>query len=243
MRVRSRWLLATVGLVALTTPILTASVARADENAPKSVSVDILGSDHFVRPGLLTNDYRFPDNIVIRQGGTITFHNKTNDAHTISLVAAADVPTTTDQVDNCELCGSINGAFGISQGPGLPHGAQLDNGLPADDDGQADADTVDTGAIATISPGLLSHLPPDFPILVEDFDTPSHTNTGGAADTVGDATLIDTSNPNNGVGFATQRTIVVSAAPGVYHYICTLHAWMQGTIKVVASNSGSEHDS
>jgi plastocyanin len=207
------------------------------------VSVDILGSDHFVRPGLLTNDYRFPDNIVIRQGGTITFHNKTNDAHTISLVAAADVPTTTDQVDNCELCGSINGAFGISQGPGLPHGAQLDNGLPADDDGQADADAVDTGAIATISPGLLQQIPADFPILVEDFDTPSHTNTGGVPDTVGDATLIDTSNPNNGVGFATQRTIVVTAAPGVYHYMCTLHPWMQGTIKVVASNGGSGHDS
>ncbi len=239
MRRRSRWLTATVGIVALTGPALMASAARAEGNAPKAVSVDILGSDHFVHPGLLVNDYHFPDHpIVVRQGGIITFHNKTSDAHTITLVAAADVPATTAQVDSCELCNSVNTVFGLSQGGGLPNGVQLDNGVAGNDPAQADADLPDTGAIATISPGLLSLLPPGFPILVEDFDTPSHTNLGGP-DTVGDATLIDTADPQNGVGFATQRTIVVTATPGLYHYMCTLHPWMQGTIKVVAADGGS----
>lgn len=49
----------------------------------------------------------------------------------------------------------------------------------------------------------------------------------------GDATLVDTSDPNNGQGGPTQRTVVVSAAPGIDHHICAFHPWMQGTIRVV----------
>jgi|SRR5579871_195149 len=234
-----RALIASVGVLALAVPLVTASTATAEGHAPRSVSVDILGGDHFVRPGLLVNDYHFPERtIVVAQGGTITFHNKTDDAHTIALVGASDVPTTTSQVDNCELCNSINNDFGIGQGNGLPNGVQLDNGVPTDDETQADADAPDTGAIATISPSLLSHLPPNF-VLVEDFDTPSHTNVSGP-DTIGDASLVDTANPANGHGFATQRTITVTAKPGFYHYICTLHPWMQGTIKVVREGAPEE---
>ncbi len=66
-----------------------------------------------------------------------------------------------------------------------------------------------------------------FPILIEDFDTAQPT-----ARTVGDASIVDTPDPINGNGFPTQRTIVVTAKPGLYHYICTLHPWMQGQIKV-----------
>jgi len=226
--------MATVGLVALSAPVLTSSVARAEEHGPKAVSVEILGGDHFVHPGLLTNDWRFPEEpITVARGGTITFHNKTGDGHTISLVAAGDVPQTTAQVDNCELCNTINNVYGA--GNGLPNGVQLDNGVAGDDPAQADADTPDSGAIATISPALLTHLPPGFNlndfVQVADFDTPSHTNPTGP-DTVGDSTLVDTSGPN-GNGFATQRTVVVTAAPGLYHFICTFHPWMQGTIRVV----------
>jgi plastocyanin len=228
---RARWMVAAFGLVAITLPVVTASAARAESEGPRAVSVDILGGDHFVHPGLLANDFRFPDDpIVIARGGTITFHNKTADAHTISLVAAADVPKTTAQVDNCGLCNSINGVYPLSQGAGLPNGVQIDNGVAGDDPAQpGDANAQDQGAIATISPSLL---PFPLPVLIEDFDTPSHTNRTGP-DTVGDSTLVDTAGPN-AFGFASQRTIVVTAAPGLYHYFCTIHAWMQGTIRVVA---------
>jgi plastocyanin len=33
----------------------------------------------------------------------------------------------------------------------------------------------------------------------------------------------------------TQRTVRVSTVPGTYHYVCTFHPWMQGTIVVSSS--------
>jgi plastocyanin len=215
---RKRWLLTTVGLVALSAPILTSSVARAEDHGPKAVTVNILGGDHFTHPGLITNDYHFPDNpITVAQGGTITFVNKTAEGHTISLVGASDVPQTTAQVDNCLICNTVNAAFGLN-GAGPPGGFQLDGGSLTPDP----ADPPDLGAINSV-PGPL---PPG--ILIEDFDTPSHGSVAG------DATIVDTSNPQNSSGFPTQRTIAVTAPPGLYHYMCTLHPWMQGTIRVVS---------
>lgn len=199
-----------VALAALTVPILSGATAGASSAGPRHATVDILGGDHFIHPGLFTNDYHFPDEpTVIEQGGTITFHNLTIEAHIIALVTAGAVPKTTSQVDNCVVCNSVNNAFGLNGGPPV---AQLDNGTPGDDDTQADADAPDPAA------------PPNrpFPILIEDFDTASHGTT------VGDATILP--NPNKGT---TQRTIVLTAKPGLYHYICTLHPWMQGEIQVV----------
>ena len=69
MRVRK--LVAMFGLVVVASPALTAGVAGANSSPPTHVSVDILGGDHFVHPGLMTNDERFPnDAIVVAQGGT-----------------------------------------------------------------------------------------------------------------------------------------------------------------------------
>jgi plastocyanin len=219
------------GAVTTSTAFATGPTAKAahhdDEHhrhhrGPASVSVNITGGDHFIRPGLVTNDFSFPKSTtVVRQGGTITFHNLTSEGHTMTLVAAADVPTTTAQVDNCALCNAVNAVFGLTQS-GPPAAAQLDAGKPGDDDSQADADTVDTGAIASAK----NPLPPGLQVLIEDFDTPGHGTTPG------DATLVDTADPVNGSGAPTQRTIVMTAKPGLYHYICTLHPWMQGTIRV-----------
>jgi len=173
----------------------------------------------------MTNDFRFPNEpTVIAQGGTITFYNKTSEGHTVALVTAGAVPKNTTQVDNCVVCNSINGALGFSNGPGPPAGAQLDNGKAGD--AGDDADAPDTGAINSAK----APLPPQsaFPFLIEDFDTASHGST------VGDATIIDTTNKNGGgMGFPTQRTIVVGAKPGLYHYMCSFHAWMQGEIRVI----------
>jgi plastocyanin len=218
------------GAVTTSTAFATAPTTKAahhDEHhrhhrGPASVSVNITGGDHFVRPGPITNDFSFPKSTtVVRQGGTITFHNLTDEGHTMALVAAADVPATAPQVFNCALCNIINGVFGLSQN-GPITAAQLDGGKASDDDAQADADAVDTGAIASAK----NPIPPGLQVLIEDFDTPAHGNAAG------DATIVDTADPVNGHGAPTQRTIVMTAAPGRYHYICTIHPWMQGTIRV-----------
>lgn len=233
---------AVLAVATLVTSMLTVSDASAHDGH-RAVTAYITGQDSFPHPGLLVNTYTFPHHpIVVAQGGTITFVNQTDDAHTMSLFAEGDVPETVDQVMNCGLCNSINTVYGIAGGPpgGLPAGVQLDNGVAGDDESQADADLPDTGAIATISPALAGQLPPPsvFPILIADFDTVSHSNAG-AADTVGDSTLVDTAVPGHGVGFASQRTVVVTAAPGLYQIVCTIHPWMQGTIKVVGRGSDS----
>ncbi|HSS08378.1 MAG TPA: hypothetical protein VLL25_00740 [Acidimicrobiales bacterium] len=224
MRTRTRWLTSAVGIAALTVPILSGASAGATNDKPETETVNILGGDHFVRPGLLVNNFRFDDeNIVVEQGSRITFRNMTTDGHTIALVTDAALPKTTAEVDNCEngtggtVCDAVNGVFYGQGGPmGPPLTPQIDNGKATDDDTQADADTPDPAAIGI-------HLPPGFPpVLVEDFDT------RGTATTVGDATT--TAPPGRG---PTERTVVMTGAPGLYHYMCTLHPWMQGTIRVV----------
>ena len=210
MRIKSKTLLSLVGLAAITVPVLTAGVAGASDDGPKHVSVNITGADNFVRPGLITNNFSFPTRAIrVRPGGTITFTNLTDEGHTIALVGPDDVPMTTSQVDHCAICDVINGAWGLDAGQ--PNAAQLD-----------------TGQVGTALDGTFQH--PGFPVLVAVFDVPSH------ASSVGDATIIDTSDPINGSGFPTQRTIQVSNTPGVYHYICTFHPWMQGTIRVGGGN-------
>jgi len=228
---RARTLIAVLGDMALAAVGLAAGVSGAESEGPHAVSVSILGGDHFPHPGLLTNDFHFPDHpIVVAQGGRITFHNRTNDGHTVSLVAKADLPTTPAQLFNCPLCDMINGVYGIGgNGPGPggpPKGAQIDNGTIIDD-GLADADAPDTGAIASAT----RPPPPGAgPLLIEDFNTVSHGTT------VGDSTLLDAADPSNGHGGPTQRTVVVTAAPGLYHFYCSIHPWMQGTIRVVSGD-------
>jgi len=223
---RARKLVAVFGLVVVASPALTAGVAGANGSPPTHVSVDILGGDHFVHPGLMTNDFRFAnETVVVAQGGTITFHNKSNDGHTITLVRKDDVPNTTNQVDNCALCDAVNGAYFSDPNSPIPSAAQLDNGVGDDETTPDDADAPDTGAINSV--GGEGNLPPGLgPVLIEDFDTPSHGTT------VGDSTIIGTG-PGSG---PSQRTVVMTAPPGTYHYFCTFHAWMQGTIKVVSSD-------
>jgi plastocyanin len=222
---RRHWLMAMVGVAVLSTPSLIPDAAQADAHAPTSVTVNITGGDHFVHPGLFTNDFSFPRKpIRVAQGGTITFVNQTTDGHTVALVGEGDVPATTDQVDNCDVCNTVNGAFFSDPNAQAPSVAQLDNGVSDDETNPDDADAVDTGAIASAG----GQVPPGIgPVLIEDFDTPS---TPAAA---GDATILA---PNGGQG-PSQRTIVMTAPPGDYHYICTIHPWMQGTIKVVGSSS------
>jgi plastocyanin len=223
-----------IGVAALIGPIAAGGAAGANDDRPRAVSVDITGGDHFIRPGLITNDFSFPLHpIVVGQGGKITFHNRTNDGHTVVLVDPSDVPTTTQQVFNCSLCDAVNMAFfPKGPGPGLPAGAQIDNGSIPDDETQLDADATDTGALQSAK----TPLPPDFRVLIEDFDTVTKGK-------ITDATLMDTSDPKNGNGGPTQRTIVVTAKPGLYNYICSIHPWMQGQIRVTAShNGGGERD-
>lgn len=207
---------------------LSGSAAVAEDAPSRAVTVNIEGNQTVRANVGYTATYHFPDEpIKVAQGGTITFVNKTDDGHTITLVKKADLtlPLDSKRVDaavlnNCKLCDAVNSLYFPGNGP--PAGAQIDGGTIGDDDVTADADVTDTAALASASN------PPPIPLLVEDFDTPG---TGGMSPTVGDSTLIDSGGPN-GHGGPTQRTVKMTPAPGTYFYQCTFHPWMEGSIIV-----------
>lgn len=174
-----------------------------------NVTVTIVGTESFLPTGEHST-FRFPAAPTkVRSGGFITFDNQTNDGHTMTLIASADVPTSF----RCQVCDQVNGTYFTGNGP--PAGFNIDNGVINDDDGQADADLTDPGGNA-----------------IEDFDTVSHSN-GPAPATIGDSALVDANGSNNN-GFATTRVVQVTAPAGTtLHYICTFHPWMHGTIQVV----------
>ncbi len=201
------------GMALAASSIAVGASAYASGSA-KGITVDIRGTNILKINRAISTTYRFPDTIKVHKGEWVTFVNKTVEAHTVTLVDAADLPTTVNGVFNCSLCNKVNGIYGTGNGP--PHGVQIDNGKISDDSSH-DADVTDPNVPAG------AHLP--FPVLVEDFDTAGHGNT------VGDSTLVPST--TNHVGFS-ARSISVTAAPGTYHYYCTFHAWMQGTLIVTS---------
>lgn len=226
-----RFGLATAFMLVATSVGGSAAIAR--DGAPSAVTANIVGTQTAVANESYTATYRFPSQAIrVAQGGTITFLNKTDDFHTISLVTQADLPMMLHRerkvnagnlFNDCVVCNAVNNAYGLG-GNGPPNGFQLDGGQLSDDDAQADADAPDTGAMASAT-GLPPGSPP---VLIADFDTAS---SGGATPTVGDSTII----APPGSGFFTQRTVRMTAAPGTYFYACTLHPWMEGSIVVEAA--------
>jgi plastocyanin len=119
--------------------------------------------------------FRFaPGPLTVSSGSTVRWVNETDEPHTISVVAKADLPTSIDEVFGCAVCGAIFASH-FPGGPSNP------------------------------------------PIAV--------VNAGSAGlDAVGDSLW---QNPGETV------SATISAAPGsTLHYMCGIHAWMQGTIKV-----------
>jgi plastocyanin len=195
--------------------------ASAGQAANGTITVNIVGGNFLRVNRSVTTTYRFPDTIKVRQGQFIEFVNKTDDAHTVTMVRAADLPTTVNGVFNCGLCNAVNSIYGGGNGP--PNGVQIDNGKLNDDESDHDADRPDPAVPASVR----AHLP--FPVLIQDFNVPAYTVNGHAV--VGDSTVVPSVVDHIG---AFARTIQVTVRPGTYHYYCTFHAWMQGTLVVTS---------
>jgi plastocyanin len=215
---RKTTVLAACALVAM---LGVGSAAYANPSGSNTTTVPIVGGNFLRVNRSITTTYRFPDRISVHRGQFIVFQNKTDDAHTISLVREADLPTTINGVLNCRLCNAVNNVYGL--GGGLPKGVQIDNGKLTDDESDHDADRPDPAVPANVRP----HLP--WPVLIEDFNVRSYTSGGQMV--VGDSTIVPSVAQH--VGF-TARTIQVTVAPGTYHYFCTFHAWMQGVLVVLS---------
>src|SRR6185503_18022607 len=96
---------ARVGLAAVSA-LLALAVAvpalAATAPAPKRVTETTVGGEKFVPNRLVADTMHFKlGTIRIKSGGTVTFVDKTKNAHTFSLVKKGQVPRTAKQVDNC----------------------------------------------------------------------------------------------------------------------------------------------
>jgi plastocyanin len=165
-----RRILALVSLVALL-GVLMAGVSSAASGR----TVRVTGDDQLIPNVKVMATFRFaPGPLTVSSGSTVRWVNETDEPHTISVVAKADLATTIEDVFNCAICNTI---------------------------------------LASHFPGG----PANPPIAV--------VNAGSAGlDAIGDSMW---QNPGETV------SATISAAPGsTLHYMCAIHAWMQGTISV-----------
>ncbi len=98
--VRRRWV-TLIGLAAL------ASLALAGTaSAGPARTVNIVGEEQFVPNAKIMATLRFlPGPITVARGDTVTWTNSTDEPHTITIVDAADVPTSIEEVFECAAPG------------------------------------------------------------------------------------------------------------------------------------------
>lgn len=109
----------------LASPVATSGVGA--DGTKSAASVSIVGRDSW-RVGRVENTYHFAnDTVTVASGGTITWDNTTNDGHTISIIAAADLPTSFD----CPVCDMVNEVY-FPDPNGPPAGLSIDEGVIKD---------------------------------------------------------------------------------------------------------------
>jgi hypothetical protein len=102
---------------------LTVSMLSAQAPGASHRTVRTIGSETFVPNSRVASNLRFlPGDITIRSGGTITLRDQddTGEPHTLSIVSAADVPSTIDDVFGCGAPDTICDAIFQSLGPADP---------------------------------------------------------------------------------------------------------------------------
>ena len=155
--------------------VLVGAAMAGSTSAATGRTVLAAGSEQFVPNAKIMATLRFtPGPLSVKQGETVTWENTTpGEPHTISVVAAGDVPSSIDDVFNCAICNTFLAAhFPDPNGPPVP--------------------VVNAGGPGLDAPGDSLLLFPD-------------------------ASISDT---------------ISAPAGSTLHYICSIHPWMQGTIKV-----------
>jgi plastocyanin len=143
------------------------------------------GATYVINKSVTDKMFFTPQTASVKSGQMLTFEydgKPGEEPHTITIVAAKDLPRTAAQINNCSICNKT--AAGHLKNPKAPPG-------PTNDIAHW---TVDKGKAGLDGPGDS--------IAIE----------GAAHKTI---------------------SIKVTAAPGTtLHFICAVHPWMQGTIKV-----------
>jgi plastocyanin len=77
-------------------------------SASSGRTVRVTGQEQFVANAKIMATLRFtPGPLSVRSGETVTWVSDTDEPHTMSVVAAGDVPTNIGEVFACGVCGAI----------------------------------------------------------------------------------------------------------------------------------------
>jgi hypothetical protein len=111
----NRKLVAGAAALALTVGGTGVAVAAKNGPPPKRATINAVAKvkykiNRYVQDGLRWQK----DTYQVRSGGTLHIVNKAQDGpHTLSVVKKSDLPRTTNQLNNCKVCGEIAAAHGV----------------------------------------------------------------------------------------------------------------------------------
>jgi plastocyanin len=110
--------------IALAMPVVaTGSAAWGSSGGPASATVKIVGVETF-KPNFYQNTFAFPTKATkVRSGGTVTWNNLTSDAHSMSLIAERDFPTSV------QGNAVTNAIFAVQLPTGAPPNFVVDDGV------------------------------------------------------------------------------------------------------------------
>jgi plastocyanin len=105
-------------LLATCVAVAPASIVVAHGRAPFARTVFMVGRDTFQPNVFFHSTFRFwPGRIRTHPGATITWPNRTDAPHTITLVRRQDLPRTVPQLFNCAPCRAALAAHHFPAGP------------------------------------------------------------------------------------------------------------------------------
>jgi plastocyanin len=99
--------------------ILAGSALGAGGHASTRAKIFIKGGASFKPNAYIRDTVHFDaGTVVIRSGGTVTLTNTSSDPHSLSIVAASQLPRSLQQIENCTVCGVIAKTHGVNpEGP------------------------------------------------------------------------------------------------------------------------------
>jgi plastocyanin len=123
--------------VLLLTSALVLTIVIAIPVMAKDKAFRIVGDEAFAANKMIESDFHFTPGVMsVESGGSLTWNNKTDDEHTVTLVEESQVPPDFDGVFEC-------------RDPGGPCRAALDAHFATD----PPTDTINVGAAGLDTPG------------------------------------------------------------------------------------------
>jgi len=91
------------------------AAGKGKGKGPAKAKIVIKGGESFKPNAFIKDSMHFvAGTVTVRSGATVTLTNTTGDEHTLSIVKRSQLPSTTNQIENCSVCGEIAKSHGVN---------------------------------------------------------------------------------------------------------------------------------